>query len=71
MEVIILWKGMERNPRIKIEEFSGHSFDLRKLNMEDLLVDKEQWIVVGPNTKPISMMKQEYENMERKERSTI
>jgi hypothetical protein len=38
--------------RIKIEKFNGKNFELRKLKMEDLLVDKEQWIVVDPGTQP-------------------
>ena len=36
----------------KIEKFNGQSFELWKLKMEDLLVDKDQWIVVDPGTKP-------------------
>jgi hypothetical protein len=40
--------------RIEIENFKGKNFELWKLNMEDLLVDKEQWIVVDPGTHPTS-----------------
>jgi hypothetical protein len=32
--------------------FNGKNFELWKLKMEDLLVDKEQWIVVDPGTQP-------------------
>jgi hypothetical protein len=39
--------------RIEIEKFNGKNFELWKLKMEDLLVDKEQWIVVDPGTQPI------------------
>jgi hypothetical protein len=39
---------MARSSRIKIEKFNGKNFELWKLNMEDLLVDKEQWIIVDP-----------------------
>jgi hypothetical protein len=45
-------RGMERSSRIEIEKFSGKNFELWKLKMEDLLVDKEQWIVVDPGTHP-------------------
>jgi hypothetical protein len=38
--------------RIKIEKFNGKNFELWKLKMEDLLVDKEQWIVVDLGTQP-------------------
>jgi hypothetical protein len=41
--------------RINIEKFNGKNFELWKLKMEDLLVDKEQWIVVDPGTQPTSM----------------
>eukprot|EP00253_Pinus_taeda_P020962 PITA_20962 len=39
---------MVSNGKIEIEKFNGHSFELWKLKMEDLLVDKDQWIVVDP-----------------------
>jgi hypothetical protein len=43
---------MERSSRIKIEKINGKNFELWKLKMEDLLVDKEQWINVDPGTQP-------------------
>jgi hypothetical protein len=43
---------MESSSRIEIEKFNGKNFELWKLKMEDLLVDKEQWIVVDPGTQP-------------------
>ena len=33
---------------IQIEKFNGQNFELWKLKMEDLLVDREQWIAVKP-----------------------
>jgi hypothetical protein len=47
---------MESSSRIEIEKFNGKNFELWKLKMEDLLVDKEQWIVVDPGTEPTSTM---------------
>ena len=41
--------------KIEIEKFNGQSFELWKLKMEDLLVDKYQWIVVDLGTKPRAM----------------
>ena len=38
--------------KIKIEKFNGHSFELWKLKMEDLMVDKDQWIAADLGTKP-------------------
>jgi hypothetical protein len=45
-------RGMESSSRIEIEKFNGKNFEIWKLKMEDLLVDKEQWIVVDPGTQP-------------------
>jgi hypothetical protein len=45
-------RGMVSFSRIEIEKFNGKKFDLCKLKMEDLLVDREQWIVVDPSTEP-------------------
>jgi hypothetical protein len=47
-------RGMASSSRIKIKKFNGKNFELWKLKMEDLLVDKEQWIVVDPGTQPTS-----------------
>jgi hypothetical protein len=45
-------RGMVSSSRIEIEKFNGKNFELWKLKMEDLLVDKEQWITVDPGTQP-------------------
>eukprot|EP00253_Pinus_taeda_P029902 PITA_29902 len=39
---------MASSGKIEIEKFNGQSFELWKLKMEDLLVDKDQWIAVNP-----------------------
>eukprot|EP00253_Pinus_taeda_P005854 PITA_05854 len=39
---------MVNSGKIEIEKFNGQMFELWKLKMEDLLVDKDQWIMVGP-----------------------
>jgi hypothetical protein len=46
---------MERSSIIEIEKFNGHNFELWKLKMEYLLVDREQWIAVYLGTQPKSM----------------
>ena len=43
---------MSNTSRIEIKKFNRQNFELWKLKMEDLLVDREQWIVVKPRTKP-------------------
>ena len=57
--------------RIEIEKFNGQNFELWKLKMEDLLVDKEQWAAVDPGTKPTSVSTEDWEKLDRKVRSTI
>ena len=46
-------RGMVSSSRIEIEKFNRKKIELWKLKMEDLLVDKEQWIIVDPGTQPI------------------
>jgi hypothetical protein len=41
--------------RIDIEKFNDKKFELGKLKMEEILIDKEQWIVVDPGTQPTSV----------------
>ena len=48
---------MVSSSRVEIEKFNGHNFELWKFKMEDLLVDKEEWAVVDPGTKPAAMSK--------------
>ena len=48
-------KRMENSSRVEIHKFNGHNFELWKLKMEDLSVDKEQWVVVDSGTKPTVM----------------
>jgi hypothetical protein len=45
---------MESSSRIEIKNFDSKNFELWKLNMEDLLVEKEQWIYVDLGTQPTS-----------------
>jgi hypothetical protein len=88
--------GMVRYSRMEIEKFNGKKFELWKLNMEDLLVDKEKWIDVDIGTQPTgtqptstqltgtqptttkttgtpptSISKEDWENLDRRARSTI
>jgi hypothetical protein len=45
-------RGMASSSRIPMEKFNGKNFELWKLKMDDLLVNKEQWIIVDPSTQP-------------------
>ena len=39
--------------------------------MEDLLVDKDQWIAVVLGTKPIGVFDEEWKKLDRKAKGTI
>ena len=43
---------MASNSKMEIEKFNGKIFELWKLKMEDILVDRDQWIVVDPGMEP-------------------
>jgi len=46
---------MVSSSKIEIENFNGNFFELWKLKMEDLLVEKEQWVIVDHGTTPTGM----------------
>ena len=62
---------MASSGKIEIEKFNGQSFELWKLKMEDLLVDKDQWIAVDLGTKPTAMSDEDWKKLDQKEKSTI
>ena len=62
---------MASSGKIEIEKFNGQIFELWKLKMEDLLVDKDQWIAVDPGTKPTGMSDEDWKKLDQKEKSTI
>ena len=62
---------MASSGKIEIDKFNGQSFELWKLKMEDLLMDKYQWIMVGPCTKPMTSSDEEWKKLDRKTKITI
>jgi hypothetical protein len=62
---------MASNSKMEIKKFNGQSFESWKLNMEDLLVDKDQWIVVDPGTAPTGISTDDWKKLDWKEKSTI
>jgi hypothetical protein len=62
---------MASNSKMEIEKFNGKSFELWKLKMEDLLVDRDQWIAVDLGTTPTGTSADDWKKMDRKEKSTI
>jgi hypothetical protein len=62
---------MASNLKIEIEKFNGKIFELWKLNMEYLLVDRYQWIMVDLGTEPTGTSTYEWKKLDRKSKSTI
>jgi hypothetical protein len=62
---------MASNSKMEIEKFNGKSFELWKLKMEDLLVDRDQWIMVDPGTAPIGTSTDDWKKLDQKAKSTI
>ena len=62
---------MDSSSRIEIRNFNGHNFELWKLKIEYLLVDREQWTTFCLGTMLIGMSKEEWEKLERRARSMI
>ena len=62
---------MASSRKIEIEKFNGQSFQLWKLKMEDLLVDKYQWIMVDLGTKPTGVFDEEWKKLDQKAKRTI
>jgi len=62
---------MTRSGKIEIKKFNGESFELCKFEMEDLLVNKDQWIMVDLGTKLTRVSNGEWKKLDRKEKSTI
>eukprot|EP00253_Pinus_taeda_P035675 PITA_35675 len=61
---------MASSGKIEIEKFNGQSFELWKLKVEDLLVDKDQWIAVDLGTKPMGVSDEEWKKLDRKVKIT-
>jgi hypothetical protein len=62
---------MASSSKMEIEKFNGKSFELWKVNMEDLSVDRDRWIMVNPGTTPIGTSTDDWKKLDRKAKSTI
>ena len=62
---------MASNLKMEIEKFNGKIFELWKLKMEDLLVDRDQWIMVDLGTAPTGTSADDWKKLDRKVKSTI
>jgi hypothetical protein len=57
--------------KMEIEKFNGKSFELWKLKMEDLLVERDQWTTVDPCTAPTGTSTDDWKKLDQKAKSTI
>jgi hypothetical protein len=62
---------MASNLKMEIEKFNGKIFELWKLKMEDLLVDRDQWIAVDLGMEPTGTSADDWKKMDQKAKSTI
>ena len=62
---------MENSGKIEIDKFNGQNFELWKIKMEDMLVDKYQWITIDLGTKLMAMSAEYWVKLDQKENSTI
>ena len=62
---------MVSSRKIEIEKFNGQSFELWKFKMDDLLVDKDHWIMVDLDTKLMGVSDEEWKKLDWKAKSTI
>jgi hypothetical protein len=61
---------MASNSKMEIEKFNGKFFELWKIKMEDMLVDRYQWIMVYPGTSPRGTSTYDWKKLDPK-KSTI
>jgi hypothetical protein len=62
---------MESSSKMEIEKFNGKNFELWKLKMEDLLVDRDQWIVMDLGTALAGTLADDWKNLDWKAKITI
>jgi hypothetical protein len=62
---------MARNSKMEIKKFNGKSFNLWKLNMEDLLVERDQWITLDLGIAPTRTSADDWKKLDRKAKSII
>jgi hypothetical protein len=62
---------MASSSKMEIEKFNGKCFELWKLEMEDLLVDKDQWIMMDLSIAPTGTSENDWKKLDQKAKSTI
>ena len=59
------------NSKLEIEKFRGKSFVPWKLKMEELLVDRDQWVIVNPSIVVIGMSTKDNLELDQNTKSII
>jgi hypothetical protein len=62
---------MKSGSKMEIEKFNGKSFEMWKLKMENLLVDRYQWITVDLGTAPTGTSTDDWKKLDQKAKRTI
>jgi hypothetical protein len=62
---------MASNSKMEIEKFNGKIFELWKLKMEDLLVDRDPCIMIDLGSAPVEGLVDDWKNLDLKAKSTI
>lgn len=57
--------------RLDIEEFNGMGYELWKLKMENLLEQRNQWLVVQKEKKPNDVSQDEWHRLDKKAWGTV
>jgi hypothetical protein len=57
--------------KMEIKKFNAKFFELWKLKMENLLVDRDQWIIVDPCTAPTGTSTDHWKKLDQKAKSII
>jgi hypothetical protein len=57
--------------KIEIEKFNGKIFELWNLNMEYMLVEKDQWITMDPGNASTGTSPKDWEKLDQKEKRII
>jgi hypothetical protein len=62
---------MASNSKMEIEKFNQKIFELWKLKMEGIWVDRDQWIIIDLGTAPTGTSADDWKKTDQKEKSTI
>jgi hypothetical protein len=67
----VFLERMENSLRMEIEKFNGHNFELQKLKIKYVLIDREKWEIISTGTISMGKLREEWEKIKRRARSMI